>query len=469
MLMKATTLASTMKIDSKFLFSVALTGMMMGSSVMVAGADVPDEKKVSSRSSVLMAGAGGPELGGTQAAPVQASTLTQEVTTLTKVVDISGTESWDGPGDSDNVKLNVDLGACSPVFTGIGWDVTIETFGLSWLSEATIGFTDTDGDPAGEFASIAPGAGDTFPGIATYSGTRDFASSGITPPTLDNGFVELEFYESFNDFVDGVDAEYKTTSTLTIAYTNSDADGDGVCDDVDNCPDDANADQADIDGDGVGDVCDNCPDDANTDQADSDGDGIGDACDDGDNDGVLDGEDLCPETIIPESVPTESLGKNRWALTDGDGVFDVSSSTSALLAYRYNSTVTLTPSMNVALSCRLTPLMARVPRRVTPLRIPLVAPASRSLRFVAMAKAIPSLAAPFPSWIRGWKATVPPRRVASLMMIIVSSAAPSKSVGELGCFTCLGVTSRPLFAKESLARGANKNLVMEREETKIRR
>jgi hypothetical protein len=36
----------------------------------------------------------------------------------------------------------------------------------------------------------------------------------------------------------------------------TDTDGDGVTDDTDNCPADANADQADTDGDGLGDVCD---------------------------------------------------------------------------------------------------------------------------------------------------------------------------------------------------------------------
>src|SRR5207247_6178344 len=35
-----------------------------------------------------------------------------------------------------------------------------------------------------------------------------------------------------------------------------DADGDRVCDDVDDCPNDRNPDQADLDGDGRGDVCD---------------------------------------------------------------------------------------------------------------------------------------------------------------------------------------------------------------------
>ena len=77
----------------------------------------------------------------------------------------------------------------------------------------------------------------------------------------------------------------------------NDADGDGIGGDVDNCPDDANAGQEDSDGDGVGDICDNCIEVANADQTDTDGDGVGDSCDacpngddtvDSDNDGVPD-------------------------------------------------------------------------------------------------------------------------------------------------------------------------------------
>ena len=49
----------------------------------------------------------------------------------------------------------------------------------------------------------------------------------------------------------------------------NDADADGVCGDVDDCPEVANADQADADDDGVGDACDDCPSAPNPDQMES--------------------------------------------------------------------------------------------------------------------------------------------------------------------------------------------------------
>ena len=43
---------------------------------------------------------------------------------------------------------------------------------------------------------------------------------------------------------------------------------------------------------------------------------------DSDGDGIPDDGDICPGTVIPEAVPTQRLGVNRFALTDADGIFD---------------------------------------------------------------------------------------------------------------------------------------------------
>ncbi|MFC1696623.1 6-bladed beta-propeller, partial [Pseudomonadota bacterium] len=48
------------------------------------------------------------------------------------------------------------------------------------------------------------------------------------------------------------------------------------------------------------------------------------AGDDDDGDFLGASIDLCPGTTLPEGVPTKQLGKNRWALIDGDLVFDTS-------------------------------------------------------------------------------------------------------------------------------------------------
>lgn len=68
-----------------------------------------------------------------------------------------------------------------------------------------------------------------------------------------------------------------------------DTDGDGACNDADNCSATSNPDQANSDFDAFGNACDNCPLVPNNTQADVDLDTVGDACDsciDTDQDGV---------------------------------------------------------------------------------------------------------------------------------------------------------------------------------------
>ncbi|MDI1443087.1 thrombospondin type 3 repeat-containing protein [Polyangium sp. 6x1] len=164
-----------------------------------------------------------------------------------------------------------------------------------------------------------------------------------------------------------------------------DADKDTVCDPDDNCPHHVNPDQADLDQDGLGDACDACADVdgdlvcdvppppepppppppepppppppepppppppppppacadldldlvcdpvdncpiPNPDQVDLDEDGLGDACDDCidvDRDFICEPFDVCPGTLIPEAtVPAITLWYSRYALVDGDPVFD---------------------------------------------------------------------------------------------------------------------------------------------------
>jgi len=104
----------------------------------------------------------------------------------------------------------------------------------------------------------------------------------ITPPDAGNLFSEKNpiRYDSAD-----------LTVTANRTYIPSDLDTDGILDDIDNCPQMYNPDQADSNKNRVGDVCDdtdydgiinsndNCPLDPNIDQRDVDGDGIGNACD----------------------------------------------------------------------------------------------------------------------------------------------------------------------------------------------
>ena len=82
-----------------------------------------------------------------------------------------------------------------------------------------------------------------------------------------------------------------------------DADGDGVVDQIDNCPNTPNPSQSDSDHDGVGDACDNCPTVANPLQTDADHDGFGAACDCNDNDAFLN-----PNTVWHQDFDGDQFG-----------------------------------------------------------------------------------------------------------------------------------------------------------------
>jgi hypothetical protein len=173
-------------------------------------------------------------------------------------------------------------------------------------------------------------------------------SSETDPSTIDtdgDGVPDLQ------DVCPGGDDNTNTDGDLLPDFcdicpfdADNDADGDGVCGDIDVCPLFADASQADTDGDLMGDVCDVCPFDADNDidgdgvcgdidvcpiltdpgQTDTDGDSVGDACDfDDDNDEICDGANAVDTVCAagPDNCPL------FWNLDqadfDGDGAGDV--------------------------------------------------------------------------------------------------------------------------------------------------
>jgi len=123
---------------------------------------------------------------------------------------------------------------------GVGGEVT-------WSNDDTAAHTVTAGTaadgPSGEFDSSLFMAGTTF--------SHTFESAG-----------EFPYFCMVHPWMNGI---------VTVGVIDPDIDGDGIENDLDNCPNDSNPTQTDTDMDGLGDVCDLFPNDPNN---DIDGDGI---------------------------------------------------------------------------------------------------------------------------------------------------------------------------------------------------
>jgi nitrous oxidase accessory protein NosD len=181
-----------------------------------------------------------------------------------------------------------------------------------------------DNNIAGNLTAGLEVATGTYSGVLNAENNWWNSPSGPTTPANPSGtgdkIIDPDGVVDFTPFrtaaiddsdedgiLDPCDVGCPNPSVCGCGIPETDGDGDGVPDCVDNCPAQMNPGQEDADEDGVGDACDNCAG-PNPSQADTDGDGVPDGCDncplepnldqaDFDNDGIGDACD--PETGQP--------------------------------------------------------------------------------------------------------------------------------------------------------------------------
>ena len=160
----------------------------------------------------------------------------------------------------------------------------------------------------------------------TIASSGNIYTLGITVVGASNGSEVITISPVSNSIYDSNDNLASTSQSNNTVTLNTDTDGDGLANSLDNCLTVSNTTQLDSDGDGVGDLCDNCVNTSNSDQANTDGDTQGNVCDlDDDNDGVPDSQDAFP-TSATESIDTDGdgIGDNADPDADNDGILDIS-------------------------------------------------------------------------------------------------------------------------------------------------
>lgn len=226
--------------------------------------------------------------------------------------------TWNYDADNASVLINIGGGVFGAPATYAAGAQPLNAFNLVAADFDLDGDTDlafsNNGPPFGSNVRVLPNVGGGVFGAPRVFGVGLLSSGGIAAADFNaDGFPDLVV-----DAGAGISTLLRIPATSADSDANgvpdeciSDTDGDGVTDDIDNCPAIPNPGQADADGDGLGDACDNCPAVANPGQLDADGDGVGDVCDN------------CPAVANPgqENLDGDALG-DACDPTDDDGDLD---------------------------------------------------------------------------------------------------------------------------------------------------
>lgn len=152
-----------------------------------------------------------------------ASFATADTLVYTYTFD-QNTNSYGALGDINNVVVNLDLGTIFAGYegfemSGVGWDVDLEAFSPSWLSEIGVQFNESTGLGT-EWISLNPGVGTDTSGTGTFSSALVTFSSVSLPNIVLNpdNVLRMEFFESFDDSSVAPDGQWLAGSTLELQF-----------------------------------------------------------------------------------------------------------------------------------------------------------------------------------------------------------------------------------------------------------
>jgi hypothetical protein len=123
------------------------------------------------------------------------------------VLNVAGIESRDDLGAPINVRLVLDA-APGALVDVVSWNLNLSAFGMSYLSEITLRFSNS----AGDISELVPGFGDDEAGTRSYAGSGSLAAQGRSFAIGADGKLFLEFYEFQDDELGAADGLWNSGS-----------------------------------------------------------------------------------------------------------------------------------------------------------------------------------------------------------------------------------------------------------------
>lgn len=133
----------------------------------------------------------------------------------TLVIDVTGARSFGPAGSAGNAAATYQLGAGSRI-TAIAWDLSISTFGINRLGDATFRYGPEPTREASIMLSPA-GVGDYYAGTKSYSGNVVFASQQAIKTVGPSGLLYTQFFDYF-PYSNGSTHVQWNSGTITMTY-----------------------------------------------------------------------------------------------------------------------------------------------------------------------------------------------------------------------------------------------------------